>query len=254
MSWQNPKLDWKTNPHNPIPDDFNRIEGNIDFLKTDIETKKGAIVGAVNTMGQTASLSDTHATLATKIKAISTDTTALSSDVRVGKTFYAGGVKRVGYAKDHGTLSLPIATYARSYTAGFIGGLTVAPLAMYPGDQVLWEDLAQIATLAASPGTGPTHYKKGQQMNYAGTIRVAFNLRTNQDGTGAYGRIYKNGVAFGTLRYTMSTSYVLFTEDLAVSVGDQIDLRIWRDTNQGQTAYNEIFRMSGQFKQFTSDY
>ena len=250
MVWQNPKLDWIPNPHNPVKDDFNRIEGNIDFLKTDIEAKKGAIVGAVNTMGQTASLSDTHATLATKIKAISTDTTALSTDVRVGKTFYAGGVERVGGATDHGALSLPIATYA---------GVTPQDLSVANGSSV--GDTRGPSTLggfSANCNSGSCSYTgpryKGQQMNYAGTIRVAFNLRTNQDGAGAYGRIYKNGVAFGTLRYTMSTSYMLFTEDLAVSVGDQIDLRIWRDTNQGQTAYNEIFRMSGQFKQFTSDY
>lgn len=67
MSWQNPKLDWKTNPHNPMPDDFNRIEGNIDFLKQEIETKKGAIVDALNEVGIVAELTDTHAQLAAKI-------------------------------------------------------------------------------------------------------------------------------------------------------------------------------------------
>jgi len=48
MTWQNPKTDWVTNPKNPIAEDFNRIEGNIDFLKQEIETKKGAIVDALN--------------------------------------------------------------------------------------------------------------------------------------------------------------------------------------------------------------
>ena len=46
MAWQNPKTDWVANPKNPKAEDFNRIEGNIDFLKTDIGTKKGAIVDA----------------------------------------------------------------------------------------------------------------------------------------------------------------------------------------------------------------
>jgi hypothetical protein len=67
MAWVSPKLDWDTNPINPTEVDLNRIEGNIDFLKTDIETKKGAIVDALNTVGITASLSDTHAELASAI-------------------------------------------------------------------------------------------------------------------------------------------------------------------------------------------
>jgi hypothetical protein len=68
MAWTSPKLDWITNPVNPTPTDLNRIEGNIDFLKTDIETKKGDIVDALNAVGISASLSDTHAELATKIE------------------------------------------------------------------------------------------------------------------------------------------------------------------------------------------
>jgi hypothetical protein len=68
MAWTSPKLDWLTNPVNPTPTDLDRIEGNIDFLKTDIETKKGEIVDALNAVGITASLTDTYAELATKLK------------------------------------------------------------------------------------------------------------------------------------------------------------------------------------------
>jgi hypothetical protein len=67
MAWVSPKLDWDTNPINPTEVDLNRIEGNIDFLKTDIETKKGAIVDALNEVGITATITDTHAQLASKI-------------------------------------------------------------------------------------------------------------------------------------------------------------------------------------------
>ncbi len=96
MTWQNPKVDWDTNPKNPKAEDLKRIEGNIDFLKTDIETKKGLIVNAINTMGQTVVMGDAHTTLANKIKAISTDATAGVGDVKQGKTFYQGGVKKTG--------------------------------------------------------------------------------------------------------------------------------------------------------------
>lgn len=67
MPWTNPKTDWNTNPKNPVADDFNRIEGNIDFLKTDIETKKGLIVDALNSVGIAALIADTHVQIASKI-------------------------------------------------------------------------------------------------------------------------------------------------------------------------------------------
>lgn len=48
MAWQNPKTDWETNPKSPTAVDFNRIEGNTAFLLTEIETKKGLLVDAIN--------------------------------------------------------------------------------------------------------------------------------------------------------------------------------------------------------------
>ena len=96
MAWQNPKTDWVANPKNPVPEDFNRIEGNIHFLKQDIETKKGLIVDAINDMNQPVQVTDTHAQLASKIRDISKDATATVNDVEKGKTFYAGGQKRTG--------------------------------------------------------------------------------------------------------------------------------------------------------------
>lgn len=69
MAWQNPKTDWVTNPKNPVAEDFNRIEGNIAFLRQDIEQKKGAIVDALNTVGLETSMLDTHAQIAGQILA-----------------------------------------------------------------------------------------------------------------------------------------------------------------------------------------
>jgi len=70
MSWETPKTDWTVNPKVPEPTDFNRIEGNIDFLKTDIETKKGLIVDAMNSIYVEADITDTFSELATAITAI----------------------------------------------------------------------------------------------------------------------------------------------------------------------------------------
>jgi hypothetical protein len=96
MAWQTPKTDWATNPKNPKSEDFNRIEGNIEFLKTDIETKKGLIVNAISDMNQPALVTDTHAELANKIRSISSDANAATGDVEKGKTFYSGGAKKTG--------------------------------------------------------------------------------------------------------------------------------------------------------------
>lgn len=70
MSWETPKTDWTVNPKVPEPTDFNRIEGNIDFLKTDIETKKGLIVDAMNSIDVPASTNNTFAELAAAIAGI----------------------------------------------------------------------------------------------------------------------------------------------------------------------------------------
>lgn len=67
--WIEPKTDWVTNPKNPRAEDFNRIEGNIKFLKEEIEIKKGLIVNALNSVGISADLSNTHQEIANKITA-----------------------------------------------------------------------------------------------------------------------------------------------------------------------------------------
>lgn len=67
--WIEPKTDWVTNPKNPRAEDFNRIEGNIKFLKEEIEIKKGLIVSALNSVGISADLSNTHQEIANKITA-----------------------------------------------------------------------------------------------------------------------------------------------------------------------------------------
>lgn len=67
MAWQTPKTDWETNPKSPRSADMNRIEGNIEFLQQDIETKKGLIVDELNEARVSASTADTFATLASKV-------------------------------------------------------------------------------------------------------------------------------------------------------------------------------------------
>jgi|GEM_PF-6961620 len=93
MAWQTPKTDWTVNPTNPVAADFNRIEGNIDFLKNEIETKKGAIVDALNTVGIETSISDTHSQIAGKILAADQGTKIITpgtSNITIPKGIHNG--------------------------------------------------------------------------------------------------------------------------------------------------------------------
>ena len=100
MAWINPKTDWSSNLKNPVAEDFNRIEGNIDFLKNDIETKKGAVVTALNDVGISVSMNDTYAQIAAKILAGEKTGIVITpgiSDIAIPKgIFDAGGGKVLG--------------------------------------------------------------------------------------------------------------------------------------------------------------
>lgn len=66
-NWTEPKVDWVTNPKNPRAEDFNRIEGNIQFLKEDIENKKDIIIGALEDVGLSVDEGSTFAEIADAI-------------------------------------------------------------------------------------------------------------------------------------------------------------------------------------------
>lgn len=75
------------------------------------------------------------------------------------------------------------------------------------------------------------------------TIRVYFELKTTSGYT-SYGRIYKNGATFGTLRSTTSTSYQTYSEDLEFNDGDTIEL--WAATTPADNYwFVRNFRVQG---------
>ncbi|MDK8188961.1 hypothetical protein QP794_02530 [Paenibacillus sp. UMB7766-LJ446] len=91
-----------------------------------------------------------------------------------------------------------------------------------------------------SPGAGPiwrrtTYITVSQStpleivgivFNVSGTIRISFGLRSDSSG-GGRAQIYKNGVAFGTLRSNNSTSVTTYTEDITFASGDRISVYLW---------------------------
>lgn len=80
------------------------------------------------------------------------------------------------------------------------------------------------------------------QLASGGTIRTSFDLKTNNSGEYAYGVIYKNGATFGTVRSTLSLSYVTFSEDLVFATADLVQL-YYRQMNAAALAYVRNFQL-----------
>jgi len=85
---------------------------------------------------------------------------------------------------------------------------------------------------------------KEVKITRSGTYRIKFDLRVNLVGADAYGRVRKNGVAFGTERITGLTSYTTYTEDLIFSAEDLVQLYFKNDI--GRTVYTRNFRVCGK--------
>jgi len=124
MAWITPKVNWDTVPINPTSTDLNRIEGNLDFLKLDIETKKGLIVDGLNTMGVSASIGDTYAQLKAKMDvATSSMGDAVVGDVLATKKFTkSGSFGLTGTMPNRGAVTLNPSTTNQTITAGYHNG------------------------------------------------------------------------------------------------------------------------------------
>lgn len=97
-----------------------------------------------------------------------------------------------------------------------------------------------LPAVAAVSSTTYTKLKE-VQLPRAGTVSVTFELAGNGGATGVYGRIYKNDVAVGTERGPVSsTTYVAYTEDIAIAAGDRISLYCKYATNSGNTQKFDI--------------
>lgn len=201
--WKNPKTDWVTNPKNPVAEDFNRIEGNIAFLRQDIEQKKGVIVSAINDMNQPAEITDSHDVLAQKIRNISKDATATVGDVLSGKTFYAGGVKQNGAMPNHGGITITPGFDNIVIPAGYHDGTGyVRPIAppLTPPQSGQSRALAIYANIRRSSYniTGLEYRTVFEvRMKHRGRIAVFVHFRNSPDGTRAYVRVLRNGVQVG---------------------------------------------------------
>jgi len=98
--------------------------------------------------------------------------------------------------------------------------------------------------------------KKSIIVMETGVMRITFDLKvSNVSGHSGYGRIYKNGVAFGTQRNNNTdTNYHTYTEDLSFVKGDFVQLYIWNSTTEGgYYTYCKNFRIYYDQTLYTTD-
>lgn len=87
-------------------------------------------------------------------------------------------------------------------------------------------------------------YSKSKEIisSFSGSIRIKFDLATSNINYNAYGQIYINDLAVGTIRNTTSSSFVNFSEDFSIVAGDKIQLYT-RTQNAGSTWIARNFRI-----------
>lgn len=90
-------------------------------------------------------------------------------------------------------------------------------------------------------GTTPA-LLKNIAVAFSGMYRVKFDLKSEQADHMAYGQIYKNDVAFGTLQTNNTITYVTKTQDLFFSAGDSVQLYAYNVTSN-KRAYVRNFRL-----------
>jgi hypothetical protein len=102
-----------------------------------------------------------------------------------------------------------------------------------------------------SASTNNTNYEKvktiilGSNVRDGRTLRIKFTLASETGSYAVYGRIYRNGVAVGTIRTTTSMGGEDFSEDIAGwQLSDNIELWL-RTSNALEAVYGSELKVCG---------
>ncbi len=98
------------------------VEDALAELVGTVQSGKSAIASSLAAMNQAATSAETHAQLAAKIRDISKDANATTSQVLTGKTFYQGGAKRTGTMPNRGKTIITPGTTNKTIAAGCHAG------------------------------------------------------------------------------------------------------------------------------------
>jgi len=185
------------------------------------------------------------------------DANAVAGNVLSGKTAYVNGNKVTGTMPNNPaqTATLQITGSAKptkAIPAGYTpGGTVTAELALVLASNILSGNTIGgvagsawgVTTVTAgetvkiintSPqeiycgGTTPVARSPQFKPKYPGTIRIKFKFNGGSYGQGAYARVYKNGIAVGTLRSVIGNpNTFIFTEDFSCVAGDVFQVYAW---------------------------
>lgn len=124
---------------------------------------------------------------------------------------------------------------------GVLGSYNPVPTPTAGTTNILLQETAENSTTSGTPVK--VHEFK---INYAGTYTLAFNLKEGSASScTAYGQIYVNGVARGTLHSTISTVYTNYTDSITVNVNDLVQLYVYGTGTTNVAYYNNYQLCSG---------
>lgn len=144
-----------------------------------------------------------------------------------------------------------VATNAEAHTGSATDRyINPAQLKTYFGGAPVWGSGLQVAFSGTETSTTNTSLTKKYEgtIHRTGTYRITFELKGTW-GASSIGQIYKNGVAFGTSQSTTNTSYDSFSEDLAFTASDLIQLYI--RSGSWPTAYADSLKVEHWMDLFT---
>jgi hypothetical protein len=171
-------------------------------------------------------------------------TLSTSGYIRGGQTGYNTGIGFfLGYSTD--AYKFSIGNPASNYIT-FDGSVLIIAGAVKP-NIVANDDLLLSADTERS--TINTEYTQVKQITvqFGGTLRIKFDLRSSADGAGAIvkARIYRNGVAVGTERSSNSSTYATRSEDISGWTAGDICQLYYKRVDEGTTCYIRNFRVYG---------
>lgn len=169
------------------------------------------------------------------------DANAVAGDILSGKTGYVNGSKITGNIASKGAATYTPGTTDQTITAGqyLSGAQTISGDAdLVAGNIKTGVEIFGVTgtfgdgvagnTVIANASTpryfDSTAYKKYKEITVSrkGTYRVVMELGNPSYASTCYGRVYKNGVAYGTERFLNNDTQTQIAEDLVFSAGDKV--------------------------------
>jgi hypothetical protein len=216
-------------------------------LPTDVDGIKAKTVNLPASPANEATF--THATYG--LDKIKTETAAIKAktDTIVTERGTDNAMLATNYVTERGTDG---AALASSWTAGLataLGSYTAARAAYLDNvgkSSLVSVDAAVLLNNDAEVTSTSLSYekKKENSITVPGQYTIKFDLKRGYTGYDAYGRIYINGVAVGTIRVAPGDTYTTFSEDLFVAANDKVQLWLRIDSSPGISAARN-FRMCG---------